>query len=424
MVKHFRINQSKFPLILLISCEIIAYVIQTTGLHNSELLVNAGEKIINKQNPYVPMQPYGTSPALLYWLINKLSPFSLGPTVFIILNLAGIFGLLSFILPNINWITKLQIFSIVLLTSPIRAMVASVQHTGIIFGLLILGNYLLSKQTRIYFLNNSRLVRTILASLCFAFSLEIKWQLALPFILVFSYATKNRKLLVYVPLSIIILRLGIDIWVGRVLEIDQLNVWKTQKLDSLAIAEQVSPWKFLGHITSNNLDWFTVSFIVYLILICLLIFRMPKMELHTALIFSLIVPISTAYIHLYDIVILPILLTHWAMIKLKSFPNVFNLGLILLPTKIDLSSEIIKSVVFFLAIVAIIVFVGETLRFFDLMKICGQIAFCSLLVYATTRINLILEVRISLQLAILFVSFLYVLSKNHNFLIKCKISEN
>ena len=300
---------------------------------------------------------------------------------FIILNFAVIFALLSFILNDTNLITRLQVFSIVLLTSPIRALVASVQHTGIIFGLLILGYYLASKQIQRGLLSNSPVLKNILASLCFALSLEIKWQLALPFILVLGIASSNTKLLFFTVLSIAFMRVGIDLWVGRVLEIDQLNVWKIQKLDSQAISEQVSPWKFLGYIFPISLDWFTVSFIVYLLLICLLIFKIPRIELRAALFFSLLVPIITAYIHLYDIVILPILLTYWALLKFKSFPNVFNLGLMLLPTKIDLSSGIIKSFVYVLAIFAIAMFIGETLKFFDLMKISVQVAFCFLIVY-------------------------------------------
>ena len=122
---------------ILVMGQTLVLVLRVSGLHNTQLLVDVGEKVIQKNNPYLPMQPYSAFPGFIYRVIDFFSFGMNSPIIFILLNLIGIYSLINFLLPDLQNKDKLFIFSILLFTSPMRALVANVQHTGIILGSLI-----------------------------------------------------------------------------------------------------------------------------------------------------------------------------------------------------------------------------------------------------------------------------------------------
>ena len=93
---------------LLVLLQISVQMFRVSGLHNSQLLIDVGEKVIQRANPYIPMQPYGAFPGLVYWVINLFSFGFNSPIIFLLLNLFGIFALISFLLPDLKNKKKLS----------------------------------------------------------------------------------------------------------------------------------------------------------------------------------------------------------------------------------------------------------------------------------------------------------------------------
>ena len=62
-------------------------------------VVDVGEKVIQKNNPYLPMQPYSAFPGFIYRVIDFFSFGMNSPIIFILLNLIGIYSLINFLLP-------------------------------------------------------------------------------------------------------------------------------------------------------------------------------------------------------------------------------------------------------------------------------------------------------------------------------------
>lgn len=385
------------PVIILLEFLVLAFRVH--GLHNSQLLVNVGDKIIHQANPYIPMQPYGASPGLIYWLIEKITFGTQSPFFFIGLNIAGIVLLINFMFPKETPKLKAIILSVLLLSSPIRALVASVQHTGIIIGAILLGAHLLRKS------DDSKRSALYLLAGCgfFVFALEIKPQIAIPFVAVWIIAERCFKLIPIILLQFFLINLAIDLWVGRFLEIDRLNVWKLMRGDALTISEQSSLWKLLGHFTSSNIDWFKISFCIYLLGFALLLlkaFKNPKPEL---LRWALLLPVTTAYLHLYDIVILAIYIAFWTTSKFNRAGSFFLLGLVIIPTRFTSMSEVANGIAFLAAVAILLSFNRREISLKELIYISGEVVIAILAVSIISRLNMALEMRVSVQITVLMI---------------------
>jgi hypothetical protein len=297
--------------------------------------VDVGTKIIGHQNPYDPPQPYGGFPGLIYLAIVKLS-FSNSPWIFISLNIVGVVLLLNYLLPSSTGYAKMTILSVLLFTSPIRALTANVQHTGVILGSCILATYLFAKKKNnknIFFLN-------FIGCSLFIFALEIKPQIAFPFII--TWFIINRRLAMFFAFigEIFVIHVSIDLWVRDILELKLLGVWELMHTNPQAISEQISIWKLLGLFSS--LDLLQISFMLYAIILITIIsaaFVKPSNQL---LKFALVIPMLTAYLHLYDIIIIAIIICYWLVENKNKFYATFLLGMLIIPTNLNSINQYLR----------------------------------------------------------------------------------
>ena len=395
---------------LLVLLQILVQMFRVSGLHNSQLLIDVGEKVIQRANPYIPMQPYGAFSGLVYWVINLFSFGFHSPAIFLLLNLFGIFALIGFLLPDLKNKNKLSIFSILLFTAPIRALEANVQHTGIIFGSLIIGDLLYKSAAH----NKYPLLRQCIAILFFLLAFEIKPQIALPFIFIWLIQGKIMKPVFIFLAEIIFIHILIDIWVQRILEIDHLKVWLYMKNDSLTISEQASFWKLLQMQDFIKLDWFKFSFVLYGIGLILLIysaFRKPNIVL---LRWSILLPTVTAYLHLYDLVVFAIIVCYWALFKMEYKGAIFLLGLITIPTKFNSLSEMINGLVFIIA-VSLIIYLNQKEEIQKNIKVrCIELALAFLSMLIISRLTISLEEKVSIQVTIMMISVIIWINRNRD----------
>lgn len=397
--------------LLILLLEILALILNVNGIHNSGLLIDAGQKIIHKENPFIPMQPYGTSPSILFWLIDKFSFSGFNNVNFILINLCGLYLCIKFIFTDYPKMMHLQILTLVLITSPTRALVGNVQHTGIIYFFIFLAYSLQTKNRS----TKNNVIPFILYRFVIVFSLvmaiEIKWQIAIPFIICWIFKERDFALGFSVIGLLILLRAFIDLWVGRILELDQLEVWKVQRSDHQAIIEQVSFWKVITRITSSEIDWFQISFILYLLLILANIYFVFQNGSRNSLVFAIFIPISIAYLHLYDVVIISILAGFLCMRFITTRGVVFSISLLILPTKFSNSSEIVKGVVLLFAILLILFFNRKVFSLLLLAGILLESAFAAILVILISSLNFDLEYKVSLQLTLVFAILAVLISK-------------
>ena len=288
--------KTRFFLSFIIFLQLCALVSNVDSLRNSKLLVDAGKDIFHGRSPYTTTNPYGTWPGLLYAVVDYLSFSSLTLYVIVVLNLCGFALLAKYLLPNSN----LQLVLILaLLTSPIRALVSNVQNTGIILGSLIVAILMLDK-----FESGRKQVYLHISAFFFLFAFELKPQLTLPLIALVLVQRRLLPLLVSLVVQFIFIRALLDFWLGEILELEQIRIWKLMRTDPLAMKEQISPWKVMGHYLPNGVDWFAFSFIFTIILILILVFFGIRTQSRNLEVIALVIPLASGYLHYYDLFVL------------------------------------------------------------------------------------------------------------------------
>lgn len=291
-----RFIKSRFFLSLTIVLQVAVLLSAVDSLRNSKLLVDAGKDILNGRSPYSTPNPYGTWPGTLYALLDYLSFSTLTVYLITILNLCG-FALLAKFLVSTSNLRLVLILS--LLTSPIRALVSNVQNTGIILGSLIIGIHLLNR----YEASRSRALLH-LSAFFFLFSFELKPQLALPLIALVILQRRTFSLLVSFISQMVIIRVLLDLWVGKVLEVEQIRIWKIMRIDPLAVKEQISPWKVLGYLLPAGVDWFIVSFVFTVMLVLIVALLGLRSRSKHLEVIALVIPLTSGYLHYYDLFVL------------------------------------------------------------------------------------------------------------------------
>jgi len=358
LLKKLSVFRSIYLLIALASVQILNFAQKPDSLRNSMLLVDAGKNIINRESPYTIPNPYGTSPGLIFLFINKVAIFNLTIPIIIILNLAGYFFLIKFIFPNLNNIQYLIFINVSLLTSPIRALVDNLQNNGIIIGSALVGIYF----HKLYKLNHKSICMN-LSAICIIFSLEMKPQIILPLIVIYLAQQRNWNLILRIIFIFLLIRISLDLWTGRILEFEQYQIWKNMRTNSLAIKEQISPWKALDVLVPFNIDWFSVSFFVVFLSTLILAFFSFKSKSNKFLVIALFIPLLSGYLQYYSLLPLIVLLIFQVRTNCpyRKFGAMFSLAILTLPTHTGSHFELLE---FLLLIVLNLIF-----AFFDELEL-------------------------------------------------------
>jgi hypothetical protein len=321
--------RSIYFLLAILLIEVILLISDSNELRNSKLLIDAGQNILNRESPYSTPNPYGSSPGLIFALIDKLSPFGSSVIVIILLNLWGYIYMVKFIWPNINFKILIIITIISFLSSPIRALVSNVQNSGLIIGISLVGIYFYRVSTerrKFYYL--------LLSSFCFVFALELKPQLIFPLIIVFIFQQRSHRLLILICAEIISIRLLLNLWTGQILELEQYRIWKVMRNDDLAIKEQISFWKALDNMIALRIDWFSFSFWTVLILTTILAFFSLKHNSKQLIVLALFLPLLSGYLQYYSLLPLLAVLVYQVLLGTNSlkYGSMFSLTILILPT--------------------------------------------------------------------------------------------
>jgi hypothetical protein len=304
----------------------------TSGLRNSKLLVDAGNNIINGNSPYTTPNPYGSWPGLFFFLIDKIAIFGMTSILINLLNLAGYLFMIKFIFDQISSKSLLIIGVVSAFTSPLRALFSNVQNTGLVIGASLLGLYFyqISKKRREFLF-------TLLSSFCFLFALELKPQVVLPFIVIFIVQMRSFRLVIFILTQFVFIRLVVNLWVGQVLEIEQVKIWKIMRNDELALREQISFWKITDYFIDFQINWLLTSFILVAILNGLLIVCALKSKSKNFLLLALALPLVSGYMQYYSLLPLIAIVIFQVISNnpYRRYGLMFGLTILALPTHLS-----------------------------------------------------------------------------------------
>ena len=385
-----------------------ALVLRVNGYQDAETLIQASNSLSQRVNPYENeffLNGYLLSiPAHVY---NAIFPVKTGARIYVLINLALIALLIWDILRTRALRKVLLVIIMVLASSPVRAMVASVQHTGVILGCSYFSYRIACSwraRTKV-----QKFLKYLVVSLLFLIPMELKPQLMLPLIVVFIF---HPNLCRYAISSLIVAsfaHLIVSFYFRMPLDMYWLTRLLSRSSETTASeSRENSPWALIGDIFGYPKFWLGLSSLFFLALIMGLVFMTKNRSLtSTQYLVAFTTPLVLTYIHPYDLVLSVIIVTCAVVFHFKSRGSTFLTVFFLLPTLgLDFFSLTFSIGIFFVA------WYTSGIRFPHWREDCVELV-CALIVYFC--INLLtrdLGLRVNLHMSILILGTLvYVVTR-------------
>ena len=313
---------------------VILYSFRPTTIQDSQTLVGALQDMQNYRNPYD--DPYflnGFVIAIPYNLIYSILGELLFIKFYVLANLIFLsFVIIDVIPKTVNRNQRFLIATLILLTSPVRAMVDSVQHSGVILGTIYL--FLkLQNHSETPGLRVKKIVDWLLP-LLLVVPFELKPQLVIPVLLVLLIRKSSQKLFykffgyeVFLHASIsMYFKMPLDyFWLMRLSDRSSETTMDNTRENSI--------WSLVGAYFGHHTFLLFLSFFVYFVLLLVggYFFRGKRISVPLYLTTSMF-PILLSYVHTYDFVIISVLLGFLLGSQSNQIGREFLLLLLLLPT--------------------------------------------------------------------------------------------
>lgn len=283
------------------------------GLRDFGCYVSPGRNLINGNNPYLDSlcsTRYGVLGLMPFGIFDLIIPRQYSVFVIQLLSLIGAQYFVFVISKEFNAKLFKPMAFITLWISAMRENLVVAQATGLFIGL---SAYVIKKF--IFELNSQKNLQTYLINgLILAFLLDIKPHLfGFLVILILSYSLKNKNRRLLLLLSTLIIWISshivIDLYVGRILEIDWLSrlFGLVDISNTSGLPESIAIWPLLSRLTvPNKIN----SLISYTIIIFILIFMVKKIIQNNngaSLYFAFLAPAFYVYYHHYDMIAIIIL---------------------------------------------------------------------------------------------------------------------
>jgi hypothetical protein len=316
--------------LILLLFEVLVFVKSDGTFHDAKTLLDASELLGSRINPYTN-DYFLNSYALAgpFTAFTSIFPLSLAPTIWNLVNGCGIFYFVNYLAKDKSWSLKIWFLVLVFAMSPSRAMFASVQHTGVILGLLTFAFHISGNSVNI-----NKKVTYFFAAASLLIASEFKPQSAIPVLALFLIKKELRGifklwLATTVTLHFVtsyFFRMPLDLmWIERLAGRSQV----TAEVN----AGENSIWVLASSIFAQPRFWLVVSFVAYTVLISYLIGFTSRAECdRNLLIIALLIPLTLSYVHTYDYLAISILAA-WLFIRAEeSYFGSLATFLFLLPT--------------------------------------------------------------------------------------------
>lgn len=295
-MRKFSKESLSIGLFALLSVLLLIKYRNTSGDIN--LYTQAGKLLLNRQNPYLNSE-FANSPAgaVLVYFISLPFPSKTFSIFIQILNVLGLLFFAKFVQkrsPSPYWFLGLIWLA---LSTPYRALIANVQVSGIVLGLFVSAVFLSKRDHRGVQFFGYILIFT---------AIELKPQFALPFALIFWINYWNRKLFALSITSFVSFHALLWLNYGKIIELLWIDKVSKYSNKSLLPGPEISPWKFLNHIFDQSSIIRIVSSIILLGLFAA-ISRLAFKSNENMFLLAAIGPLINPYSHMYDLVVLVLL---------------------------------------------------------------------------------------------------------------------
>ncbi len=312
----------------------LLYTYKANTMQDSQTLISAARDLHKNINPY--LDPFFLNSFVIsipYHFAYSLLGEFIFVKLYVLANLTFLVLVLWDLIPkSISSNERFLAAFALLSTSPIRAMVDSVQHSGVVLGLIYL---FLKLQQMVEDRSKNISSRSVwLMPLLLIIPFELKPQLLIPVLVVIFFRKNSRnvvfrficyELILHISVSLVY-RMPLDyFWVVRLLG-------RSSETTS-SISRENSLWSVVGSISGHHTFWLFVSFAVYIsvVLLTALKFRNRKIEFPVFLTTSLS-PLLLAYVHTYDFAIISIMSMLMFSYRMNFIGRDSLLLLLLLPT--------------------------------------------------------------------------------------------
>ena len=334
-------------LLLSFASSIIFLLLWSTsqGLTDTGIYLEIGKQAFSGINPYLEEARTGVLGTILLYSISLGIPEVILANVFQLFNIAGIIFFSARVLPiKILSNQFLAVSTILIWTSPVREHLVCHQINGIVLGLISLS---LSKSVfvgkRIIFMN-------LICGIGLVIAIDLKPHLALGGLLIIAFYYKKYMILI----TAILMYCGSYIylyWIFKsMLHLQWIsNLRKIDDIDSGNKWNDVSNfWPILEHFLGNQKIWYSLSIGGSLLLICLIGFFSLRQKPNMAFICWGLWPIFSNYSHLYDILIITIILVFYLLFKGNELISAATLVFLVIPQQIMVSKNQILIIVLLL----------------------------------------------------------------------------
>ena len=273
----------------------ILFCIYKPGLGDVNLLISGGGRIIEGDNPYLE-HDFGNSPiaGMAFYATSLFVPQLALAVLIPLVNATGYLYFAKVVAGQLQTQVPLALLLLPLL-APYRAMISAGQISGVVILLLI----------PLFIQFKSRKVAIPVQTICAVLAIELKPQIAIPFLIcVLALNFKDIRIWT-IALMGITLHLVTFLFVSRKLDGQWLSSTFIRSRESLLDSPQISVWKYLNHLYNISLFWRAMSALIF-VLALFLVYMVSRKR--TILALGAIPPLLLTYQHLYDLLPLAIYL--------------------------------------------------------------------------------------------------------------------
>ncbi len=218
------------------------------------IYAEAGDRIIHGFDPYSSGSLDGAFRSgyvapLLLWFFTQLVPVSLGVIAIRLLSLFSIYKLVQSLDLKLNRSQTQFLFSLLLWTTPVRAIISNTQLTGLLVGIYLLATWMPERISPRVFLRGIILT---LSSLLMIIGLDLRPQLFLPAILIWAVYNKKCRFALLTLAFYLSLRLLIDFASPFNLNSNEINILSSLNSQDLSKSDTTSFLRVVQYFGHNS----------------------------------------------------------------------------------------------------------------------------------------------------------------------------
>ena len=335
------------------------------------IYAEAGNRIIHGFDPYSEGSVDGAFRSgyvapLVLWLFTELSPVFLGVFVLRILSLFSLYKLVQSLAPELNRLQIQFLFSILLWTTPIRAMISNTQLTGILIGIYLLATWLcMRSSSRIATL----VVQKSISSLLIVIGIDIRPQLFLPAIFIWVVCFSKYRFALLTLVLYLIFRFLIDFASPFNLNSSEINILQSLSSQDLSRSDTTSFWRVIQYFITNS-NFANLYSIILWIVVMIIMTKKIRYNYSKGILIAGIGSLFLTFVHPYDYVFLAMIVIFEN--QKKKWNNILWLWILFLLIFPKSGSSFIINVIFGTILILIIIFGKRKEIYFNSINLHSQ----------------------------------------------------